>query len=103
MTLAQLERFGDEKCLRVQHRFEPGLQLMEMPPRTGDKPGFQQRGLHGHVARGFLDAMRSVAHAGADFQTAVPTDSNETFDPVFELRVAVGVGVVGQQQQHVDI
>ena len=101
LTLFQL--FGDEKSLGIQGGKETGCEVTKERFTPDNAACLQQRGLHGHILRGLLQALRHRAHAGTNLQPSVPATANKAFNTCFQGRVVVGGLVVGQQHQHIHI
>lgn len=103
VALAHLQRLGDEKVFRVHLGVVALLKGTEQRRAAADAAGFEQRGLHSDVGRGFGQALGDRAHAGADLQACVPATADERFDRRARGAAGPGRGAVGQQHQHVHV
>ena len=101
MALAQLQRFGHKKGLRVQGFKKCGFELRHQICVARDQAAFQQRGLHRHVFAGFAHAVGQGAHARTDLQPRVPAAANEQFYALRQRRVVLRA--FGQEHQHVHV
>lgn len=74
-------------------------EALEQRGAADDAAGLEQRRLHRHVMRRFLDALRDRAHAAADLEAEIPRHADEALDAC----VQPGIVVVGEQHQNVDV
>ena len=99
VALCLFKPLGLEEHLRIELRAHGGREFVESLAAAGEQARLKQGGLDGDVAAGFLTALGDAAHAVADFDADVPQRADQRRDP-FVMMIA---GVVGQQQQNVDI
>ena len=97
------ERFGDQKRLGIHLRPVLALELCKQRGIAAHQPRFEQRGLHGDIARALGQAFSHRAHTGSDLQARVPAAANEAFKLGTQGAAGLGRRAVGQQQQDIDI
>ena len=103
VALAHLQRLGDQKRLGVHLRPVLPLELCKQRGIAAHQPRFEQRGLHGDIARALGQALSHRAHARSDLQARVPAAANEAFELGAQGAAGLGCRAVGQQQQDIDI
>ena len=105
VPLAQFQRFGHEKGLRIHLRSQFLKQSSALAARARHESGLEQRGLDGDVPRSFFQAFSGRAHARADLQATVPAQADEGLQPLLKAQTLAGgqVGAFGQKQQDVHI
>ena len=100
VALLHLQRLRAQEGAGV-HRLQAGVaEGREDAARAADQPRFEQRRLHGDVARGLFQALVDGAHRRADLQPDVPAGGDEAFDRGLHR---VGLLAALQQHQHVDV
>ena len=103
VALQALQRLGAEEGLGVHGLHEAPGQLLEELGVTGQRAGFEQRGLDGHVGLRLGEAFAQRAHRRADLQAEVPAGRDEALDGGLDRAGHVRLDAVGQQHEDVDV
>ena len=103
MSLPHLQGFGHQKCLGVHLRAVLLSKFCKQRGIATHQARFEQRRLHGHVARAFCQTLGHGAHAGADLEPGIPAAPDKPLQLRTQRAACLGRDTLGQQQQHINV